>query len=81
MCGRYRLSRRKQIVEEYFDCAPDELDCVPRYICEPTFWVLLQPSIVSISASKKRGASFLMSHPFAFVRGSSPLRTFWPCLD
>ena len=22
MCGRYRLSRRKQIIEEHFDCAP-----------------------------------------------------------
>jgi putative SOS response-associated peptidase YedK len=36
MCGRYRLSRRKQIVEEYFDCAPDELDWLPRYNIAPT---------------------------------------------
>jgi hypothetical protein len=26
MCGRYRLSRRKQLVEEYFDTASGEED-------------------------------------------------------
>jgi hypothetical protein len=31
MCGRYRLSRRKQLVEEYFDCVSDEPDWAPRY--------------------------------------------------
>jgi putative SOS response-associated peptidase YedK len=31
MCGRYRLSRRKQLVEEYFDSPSDEEDWVPRY--------------------------------------------------
>jgi putative SOS response-associated peptidase YedK len=36
MCGRYRLSRRKQLVEEYFDCASDEQDWVPRYNIAPT---------------------------------------------
>ena len=36
MCGRYRLSRRKQIVEEYFDCPSDERDWVPRYNIAPT---------------------------------------------
>jgi putative SOS response-associated peptidase YedK len=36
MCGRYRLSRRKQIVEEYFDCSSDEQDWVPRYNIAPT---------------------------------------------
>jgi hypothetical protein len=30
MCGRYRLSRRKQLVEEYFDTASDEEDWSPR---------------------------------------------------
>jgi hypothetical protein len=29
MCGRYRLSRRKQVVEEYFDCVSDEPDWSP----------------------------------------------------
>ncbi len=36
MCGRYRLSRRKQLVEEYFDCASDEPDWAPRYNVAPT---------------------------------------------
>lgn len=36
MCGRYRLSRRKQIVEEYFDCVSGEEDCAPRYNIAPT---------------------------------------------
>jgi putative SOS response-associated peptidase YedK len=35
MCGRYRLSRRKQIVEEYFDAHGDE-DWSPRYNIAPT---------------------------------------------
>jgi putative SOS response-associated peptidase YedK len=37
MCGRYRLSRRKQIVEEYFDtAASDAEDWAPRYNVAPT---------------------------------------------
>jgi len=36
MCGRYRLSRRKQIVEEYFDAASDEPEWTPRYNIAPT---------------------------------------------
>jgi putative SOS response-associated peptidase YedK len=36
MCGRYRLSRRKQLVEEYFDCGSEEPDCTPRYNIAPT---------------------------------------------
>ncbi|MFY9702513.1 MAG: SOS response-associated peptidase [Terriglobales bacterium] len=36
MCGRYRLSRRKQVVEEYFDCRSDEPDWDPRYNIAPT---------------------------------------------
>ena len=35
MCGRYRLSRRKQLVEEYFDSGGEE-DWVPRYNIAPT---------------------------------------------
>ena len=31
MCGRYRLSRRKQIVEEYFESVSDEPDWNPRF--------------------------------------------------
>jgi putative SOS response-associated peptidase YedK len=36
MCGRYRLSRRKQIVEEYFEAVSDEPDWAPRYNIAPT---------------------------------------------
>ena len=37
MCGRYKLSRRKQVVEEYFDTAvSDEPDWSPRFNIAPT---------------------------------------------
>src|ERR1700692_1838451 len=36
MWGRYRLSRRKQVVEEYFDSASDEPEWTPRYNIAPT---------------------------------------------
>ncbi len=36
MCGRYRLSRRKQIIKEYFDCDPWEDDWSPRFNIAPT---------------------------------------------
>jgi putative SOS response-associated peptidase YedK len=36
MCGRYRLSRRKQVVEEYFETVSDEPDWTPRYNIAPT---------------------------------------------
>ena len=36
MCGRYRLSRRKQIIEEYFDTSPWEDTWSPRYNIAPT---------------------------------------------
>jgi putative SOS response-associated peptidase YedK len=36
VCGRYRLSKRKQIVEEYFDTTSDEPDWSPRYNIAPT---------------------------------------------
>lgn len=35
MCGRYRLSRRKQIIAEHFDAAFDD-DWIPRYNIAPT---------------------------------------------
>jgi putative SOS response-associated peptidase YedK len=35
MCGRYRLSRRKQLIEEYFDTT-DECDWEPRYNIAPS---------------------------------------------
>jgi len=36
MCGRYRLSRRKQLVEEYFDTADWQDDWTQRYNIAPT---------------------------------------------
>ena len=36
MCGRYRLSRRKQMIEEQFDCDPWDEDRSPRYNIAPT---------------------------------------------
>jgi putative SOS response-associated peptidase YedK len=36
MCGRYRLSRRKQVVEEYFESPSDEEDWNPHYNIAPT---------------------------------------------
>jgi len=36
MCGRYRLSRRKQLVEEYFDVSSDTDDWHPRFNIAPT---------------------------------------------
>ncbi len=36
MCGRYRLSRKKQIIEEYFDCVSGDEDWSPRYNIAPT---------------------------------------------
>jgi putative SOS response-associated peptidase YedK len=36
MCGWYKLSRRKQVAEEYFDATSDEPDWSPRYNIAPT---------------------------------------------
>jgi hypothetical protein len=36
ICGRYRLSRRKQIVAEHFDFVPDDDDWTPSYNIAPT---------------------------------------------
>ena len=36
MCGRFKLSRRKQIIEEYFHCDPWDDDWEPRYNIAPT---------------------------------------------
>jgi len=36
MCGRYRLSRRKQIIEEHFDSVDWQDDWSPRYNIAPT---------------------------------------------
>ena len=36
MCGRYRLSRRKQLVDEYFYTVSDGCEWAPRYNIAPT---------------------------------------------
>jgi putative SOS response-associated peptidase YedK len=36
MCGRYRLSRRKQIIEEHFNCEPWDEEWSPRFNICPT---------------------------------------------
>jgi putative SOS response-associated peptidase YedK len=36
MCGRYRLSRRKQILEDQFTAVSDDADWTPRYNIAPT---------------------------------------------
>ena len=36
MCGRYRLSRRKEILAEYFDADFADMDWEPRYNIAPT---------------------------------------------
>jgi len=36
MCGRYRLSRRKQILAEHFEAIPFDDDWEPRYNIAPT---------------------------------------------
>ena len=52
MCGRYRLSRRKQLVEEYFESSSDEEDWNPRYNIAPT-----QP----VAAIRQAGTSRILS--------------------
>jgi putative SOS response-associated peptidase YedK len=36
MCGRYKLPRRKQIIEEHFDSVSGEEAWAPRYNIAPT---------------------------------------------
>ena len=36
MCGRYRLSRRKEIIEEYFETAPWDEEWSPRFNVAPS---------------------------------------------
>lgn len=40
MCGRYRLARRKQVIEEYFATEPSGLAWKPRYNIAPSQSVL-----------------------------------------
>ena len=36
MCGRYRLSRRKEVLAEHFETNVDDLEWEPRYNVAPT---------------------------------------------
>jgi putative SOS response-associated peptidase YedK len=56
MCGRYRLSRRKQILEEHFDVVSGEEDWAPRYNIAPTQAV---PAIRQHPKEPRRGMSLL----------------------
>jgi putative SOS response-associated peptidase YedK len=63
MCGRYRLSRRKQLIEEHFDTDSGDEDWTPRYNVAPT-----QPIPVIRQHPKEPVrepvASFAGAHPF-----------------
>jgi len=50
MCGRYRLSRKKQIIEGHFDVASGEEDWSPRYNIAPTQPVLLNTGTLWLAA-------------------------------
>lgn len=56
MCGRYRLSRRKEILAEQFDTDFDDLDWEPRYNIAPTQPVLV---IKWAGANAGRNASLM----------------------
>jgi putative SOS response-associated peptidase YedK len=56
MCGRYRLSRRKQLIEEYFQSASEEPDWSPRYNIAPTQPV---PVIRQHTKEPRRELSFM----------------------
>ena len=49
MCGRYRLSRRKQIIAEHFEADPFDDDWIPRYNIAPS-----QPvPVIRVNANKR----------------------------
>ncbi len=56
MCGRYRLSRRKQILEEQFAALSDDADWSPRHNIAPTQFV---PVVRQISGTASRKLSLL----------------------
>jgi putative SOS response-associated peptidase YedK len=49
MCGRYRLSRRKQLVEKCFDGVSEDYEWSPRYNIAPS-----QPVVVIRQDARKR---------------------------
>lgn len=55
MCGRYRLSRRKEILAEQFDTDFDDLDWEPRYNIAPTQTVAVIRQVAGNHARKAAG--------------------------
>lgn len=60
MCGRYRLSRRKQLVEEYFLAVSEEYEWSPRYSGNLSIKATLAPapqsrSSLVVSSAESRG--------------------------
>ena len=51
MCGRYRLSRRKQIIEDHFATDPDEVVWAPRYNIAPTQFVPVSDRILRVTVA------------------------------
>jgi putative SOS response-associated peptidase YedK len=56
MCGRFRLSRRKELIEEYFNTDPNDVDWSPRYNIAPT---QLVPAIRQNADNPKRSLSVM----------------------
>src|SRR5579864_3335927 len=56
MCGRYRLSRRKEVLAEHFETEFDDLDWEPRYNIAPT---QLVPVIRRGASGPSRHASLM----------------------
>jgi putative SOS response-associated peptidase YedK len=71
VCGRYRLSRRKQIVEEYFTVSGDE-EWAPRYNIAPTQHVPVIRQNPRASARElllvRRGAHAVMGEGLVCLR-------------
>jgi hypothetical protein len=71
MWGRYRLSRRKQIIAEHFDAVPFEDDWEPRYNIAPTHTrgrsccPGFEPKHEVLYLNKKGGTRFQMCRPHA----------------
>jgi putative SOS response-associated peptidase YedK len=64
MCGRYRLSRRKQIIAEHFEVLSDDDDWTPLYNSAPAQQVpVVRHRRVEIARSACRfHASLLCEH-------------------
>ena len=71
MCGCYRLSRKKQMVEEYFGSASDEPDWEARYDIAPTQPV---PIIRQNPTQPVRELSMMRWASFRHVMGKGHVR-------